>query len=344
MIRAALCDIACHLPVQVLDNATLAAGYEHWTPEKILEKTGIRERRIAAEGETAGDLAFAAAEALFRRGRVAREDVDFVILCTQAPDYVLPTTACVLQHRLGIPTRAGAFDMNLGCSGYVYGLALAKSLVETGLARCVLLLTADTYSKYIHPADRSVRTLFGDGAAATAVVADDTPGPSALGPFVFGTDGSGAGSLIVEAGGFRLPRSPETARTTVDASGNEHSRDHLVMDGSAVMAFALREVPKAVHALLARAGRSLDDVDHLVFHQANRFMLDALRRKVGATTAQVPVHLEAIGNTVSSTIPFVLAELMARGRLLAGTRLALVGFGVGLSWAAAWVELTEDLR
>lgn len=342
-VQAAILDFAGHLPATILDNEELGALYPGWDADKIFEKTGIRRRHIAALGETAGDLAAHAAEALFARGRVRREQVDFVILCTQAPDYLLPTTACILQHRLGLGTGIGALDVNLGCSGFVYCLSLAKGLVESGAARCVLLLTADTYSKTIHPLDKSVRTLFGDGAAATAVVAREAQAAApAIGPFVFGTDGRGADKLIVEGGGMRTPRSPETAREYSDESGNVRSRDHLYMAGAEIMAFSLREVPRAANALLEKAGVAREAVDYVVLHQANRFMLEALRKKMGIAPDRFPIHVEECGNTVSSTIPLALEAMRAQGSFAAPRTLMLLGFGVGLSWAGCMITLEQE--
>lgn len=323
-------DIACYLPETVLLNDSLSQIYDGWTAEKILEKTGIIERRIAADDETATDMAIAAARNLFAKGKVDRDDVDFLIFCTQAPDYVLPTSACLVQHALGLRKSTGAVDINLGCSGFVYALALANGMIASGAAGCVLILTADTYSKFIHPLDKSVRTLFGDAATAVAVTADDT---ASVGPFVFGTDGGGAKSLIVETGGARTPRSAETAVPATDSSGNVRSRDNLYMDGAAVLNFALREVPKAVDVLLEKAQVGRDQVDAFVLHQANQFMLEALRKKLGIPTSKLPVYYERVGNTVSSTIPLVLNEMLNAGTLRA-RRIMLVGFGVGLSWAA----------
>jgi 3-oxoacyl-[acyl-carrier-protein] synthase-3 len=334
-VPARIAAIATHVPEQVLSNDALGALYPAWPAAKILEKTGIHERRIAAEGETATDLAFHAAAKLFDSGAVARDEVDFLIFCTQAPDHFLPTSACILQHRLGLPTSVGALDINLGCSGFVYGLSLAAGLIASGAAHTILLLTADTYSKFIHPQDKSVRTLFGDGAAATLIRAGGPGDPAGIGPFVFGTDGSGAGDLIVEAGAARLPRSAQTAQETTDATGNVRSRDHLYMNGGAVLNFTLREVPRAVAALLDKTGTTAASYDRFVLHQANKFMLDALSKKLGVPPERVSRHFERIGNTVSSTIPFVLERGMADGGCSPGTRMMLVGFGVGLSWAAA---------
>jgi len=336
--RARIVAIETFLPDTVLGNEALAALYPDWSAEKIMAKTGIATRHIAADGQTAGDLAEAAARRLFASGACTPDNIDFLILCTQAPDYFLPTTACVLQHRLGIPRNTGAIDINLGCSGFVYGLSLAKGLIETGSARSVLLLTADTYSKFIHPLDRSVRTLFGDGAAATLVGAADAGQGGSIGPFVFGTDGRGADKLIVEAGGFRTPANEATSVETIDHSGNVRTRGHLFMDGGEVMAFSLTEVPKAVQALLDKSGISRDSVDLFVLHQANRFMLEALRKKLKLPEDRVPILMQECGNTVSSTIPLALKSLHEAGRLPQGTRAMLVGFGVGYSWAATHVE------
>lgn len=333
---ARLAAIATHVPERILSNDELAADFPDWPAEKVFEKTGIRERRIAGPDETALDLAVAACTKLLERDPALCDRIDFLILCTQAPDYVLPTSACVLQHRLGLPTAVGALDINLGCSGFVYGLSLAAGLIGIGAARMVLLVTADTYSKYINSNDKSVRTLFGDGAAATVVTNDDA-GTASIGPFVFGTDGSGADRLIVPAGGFRLPHSPDTMVTTQDRSGNVRSADDLYMDGGAVLNFTLREVPRTYRQLIERTGAGEDAFDHVVLHQANKFMIDALQKKLGLPDHKVPRHFEAIGNTVSSTIPFVLSGLMDAGELRTGTRIAAIGFGVGLSWAAATI-------
>jgi len=331
---ARVTGIATHLPSQVLDNGTLEAAFPTWSAAKIFDKTGILERRVAGPRETALDLGCEAVAQLFAKKDIAPEDIDFLLFCTQAPDHILPTSACIMQDRLGLPKHIGALDFNLGCSGFVYGLSLASGLIASGAASRVLLVTADTYSKYIHRADKSVRTLFGDGAAATLIEA--TPeGHGSIGPFVFGTDGSGAGSLIVQAGGFRNPSSQQTAIEQIDRDGNIRSEDNLYMDGGAVLSFTLREVPKAYKELLRLSDTAPSDYRYVVLHQANKFMLDALQKKLGISDERLPRGFEEIGNTVSSSIPFVLAGLLDSGKLRAGTRIMVIGFGVGLSWAAA---------
>lgn len=334
-VPARIGAIATHVPDTVLSNDQLAALFPEWPAAKILDKTGIAERRIAAPGETAADLATQAARKLFAAGTCAPADVDFLILCTQAPDYVLPTTACVLQDRLGLSTDAGALDVNLGCSGFVYCLSLAAGLIASGAAANVLLLTADTYSKYIHPNDKSVRTLFGDAACATLISAADETDGATIGPFIFGTDGRGAKDLIVEAGAFRTPCSPATATESDDLFGNTRSPENLYMNGANVMGFTLREVPRTFSRMLAATELEAADYDHVVLHQANKFMLNALQKKLGLPDAQVPRAFTDVGNTVSSTIPYVLADLQKTGQMAPGTRIMLIGFGVGLSWAAA---------
>lgn len=333
-VSASIRAIATHLPARRLDNMELSQAFPEWSPEKIALKLGIRERRIAGPDETAADLAFEAGMNLLRSEPTLADRVDFLIFCSQAPDYFLPTTACILQDRLGLRRSIGALDINLGCSGYVYGLSLAAGLISSGAARCVMLLTADTYSKFIHPGDRSVRTLFGDGAAATLIEAG---GDGEIGPFTFGTDGSGANSLIVPSGGARLARSKSTGVSKTDAAGNTRSLDHLAMNGAGVMSFTLREVPRMCQQMEEITGVSLADYDLVLAHQANKFMLDALQARLGLPDKKFPRYYELVGNTVSSSIPFLLADLLESGAIQRGDRLLLLGFGVGLSWAASSV-------
>lgn len=321
--RAAIRAIEYHLPARRITNEDLVHDFPDWTVEKISRKTGIECRHIAGGQECASDLAFCAAEKLFRRPDVRREDIDFVILCTQSPDYFLPTTACILQERLRLPEHAGAYDFNLGCSGYIYGLGMAKGLIETGQATHVLLLTAETYSKHIDPADRSLRTLFGDAAAATLIAAVDAGGGAEpIGPFVYGTDGKGADHLIVASGGMR------------DRSGSAH----LYMNGGELMAFTLRRIPPTMDRLLERSGKTLEEIDLFVFHQANQYMLDVLRSRLKIPPEKFCVMLRDCANTVSSTLPIALHEACANGTLRPGHTAALVGFGVGYSWGATLIR------
>lgn len=332
-MKAAIAAIEYHLPERLLATEHLAAEFPEWAVEKIDQMTGIHLRHIAAPEECASDLAVAAARKLFASGVCQPTEVDYLLLCTQSPDYFVPTTACLVQERLGIPTHAGALDFNLGSSGYVYGLGLAQGLIETGQAGRVLLITAETYSKFIHPADKSCRTIFGDAAAATLIAGVDEPAPR-LGPFVFGTDGSGAQNLIVPTGGMRFPRTAESAIAYQDASGNVRTRDNLFMDGAEIFNFTLRVVPATVRTLLARAGKATEDVDRYVFHQANRYILNHLRKRLKIPEEKFLVKLDHCGNTGSSTIPIVLKHAQEEGQLKPEQLVALMGFGPGYSWAA----------
>ena len=330
-LYATIGAIEYHLPDKAVSNAELAAQYPEWSAEKIGDKTGIQSRHVANPDECSSDLALRAAEKLFESDAVKREEIDFLLLCTQSPDYFLPTTSCVLQHRLGLPTTCGAFDFNLGCSGFVYGLGIAKGLIETGQASKVLLLTAETYTKFIHPLDRSVRTIFGDAAAATLVQGTTA---MSLGPFIHGTDGRGANNLIVPTGGVRNHRTEETAVAVPDGSGNVRSKDNLYMNGTEIFTFTLRAVPSAIQALLDKSGVALEAIDLFVFHQANTFMLEALRKKVSIPEEKFYIHMSDCGNTVSSTIPIALHHARMDGRLKPRMRVLLIGFGVGYSWSA----------
>jgi 3-oxoacyl-[acyl-carrier-protein] synthase-3 len=323
------------LPAQVLTSAGLAAEFPGWSVDKIQSKTGIEERHIAAADEFASDLAVKAAEKLLAGG-MERESIDALLYCTQSPDYFLPTTACLLQERLGLPTTLAALDFNLGCSGYIYGLGLARGLIESGQANRVLLLTAETYSKFIHPGDRSVRTLFGDAAAATLVEASESGG-RLNGPFVYGTDGRGAENLIVPAGGLRKPHSSNPEVITDDA-GNQRTENHLYMNGPEIFNFTLRIVPATVESLLAKSGLALDDIGLFVFHQANQYMLEHLRKRLGVPAAKFVVSMQKCGNTVSSTIPIALKMALEAGQLRSGMKVMLLGFGVGYSWGGTIVE------
>lgn len=337
--KAVIQAIATHLPERTLSNEELAAEFgNRWSAEKIHAKTGILTRGVAAPGECASDLGVAAAQKLLDGGAVAREDVDFLLFCTQSPDYFLPATACTMQSRLGLRSRCGALDFNQGCSGFVYGLSLAKGLIESGSAGNVLLVTAETYSKHIHPKDASTRVLFGDGAAAVLVGAQDAQ-VDRIGPFVFGTDGHGACELAVPAGAFRCPPGPETVIESADNDGNIRTPQNLYMNGPEIFNFTLRTIPSLVSTLLHEAGLEKDAVDYYVFHQANRFMLEHLRRKIGIPDEKFCINLESYGNTVSATIPMALEIALARGDVRPGARVMVVGFGVGYSWAAALLSL-----
>ena len=309
------------LPQRVLTNEELAESFPEWPAEKIQEKLGISSRLIAADGECSSDLAVRAAEKLFATGICSPSDIDFILFCTQTPDFLLPTSACLMQHRLGIPQTVGALDFNLGCSGFIYGLGLAKGLVETGQAKNVLLLTGETYSKLLTPDDKATRTLFGDAGSATLVSAADSDFEQ-IGPFIYGTDGGGGEHLMVRQGGMRHPGPPLT-----DSAG-------LCMNGGEIFTFSVREVSRAVETLMERTGTNRDNIDLFIFHQANGYMLEFLRKKCQIPEEKFYTCYATTGNTVSNTIPIALHHALAEGRIQSGSTVMFVGFGVGLSWGA----------
>lgn len=330
MLFAHIGPIAVAYPKRLETNAQLQAEFPEWDLPQIEEKTGIASRYIAEEGQCSSDLAFEACEKLFAEHGIDRGEIDFLLLCTQTPDYPLPTTACLLQQRLGLSTSIGALDFNLGCSGFVYGLSIADGLIRSGVARNVLLITADTYSKYIDRGDRSLRTIFGDAAAATLVTAVNQ---AELSGFVFGTDGSGADTLLVNDGGCR------PAADAIKPRGRKRWKSRLYMDGPSLISFTVEAIPKLIDQVLVRAGIEKSEVDFFLLHQATHKMLSQLQTKIGFGDEKIPIRLKNCGNTVSSTIPILIHDLRNSGELKPGMVVTLVGFGVGWSWAGCvWRE------
>lgn len=333
-MKAYIKAIEYYLPEVELWNEDLVKVFPEWSIEKITDKVGIKCRRVASDDETAVDLAVNAAEKLFDvRKDICKEDVDFVILCTQNPDYGLPTSACVIQHRLGLGTSVGAFDYNLGCSGYVYGLAIAKGLITGGIARNILLLTAETYTKRLHPRDKGNRSIFGDAATASLI---STEGFAEIGNFALGTDGTGEENLIIRSGGARNPHALNDLR--YDDNGNPISSDYLYMNGAEIFSFTQLQVPKLVKSTLEQNNIVMSDVNLCIFHQANKYMLDFLRKKLKIAEDRFFISMENIGNTVSNSIPIAIREADSAAKLHGNVLLA--GFGVGYSWGGCILKIS----
>lgn len=319
--------ISYYLPERVVTNEELLREFPEWSVEKVAAKVGVNSRHLAAENETAGDMAEKAALKLFSEYNIDPKSIDFLMLCTQSPDYFLPSTACILQNRLGISTASGAFDYNLGCSGCVYGMALAKGLIAGGIAKNVLLITAETYQKYLHPSDKSNRSIFGDGAAACLI---STEGIAEIGEFSLGTDGSGAENLIVKTGAARCRKS--TGYSEEDADGHICYDDYLYMNGSSIFNFTLDAVPVMMKDILHKNEMTQENIDFYVFHQANKFMLNTIRKVCVLPKDKFYVNLEETGNTVSSTVMIALKDNLDNGLIQSGMNVMVSGFGVGLSW------------
>lgn len=305
--------ISYYLPKSILNNDMLAEIFPNYTAKKLYRKLGITDRHIAYD-ESVSDMAVKAAEQLLDDCNVDREEIDFLILCTESGDYPLPHTSAIIQERLGLSTKTGALDINLGCSGYVYCLGVVKGLIQTGIAKKVLVITSEKYSSYIDKEDSSTRTIFGDGASATLIGYSEE---EHLEEFVFGTDGSGVENLIVK----------------------DRQENRIFMDGTAVFQFSMNVVPDAITTILEKGKINLEEIDFVVPHQANAYMLRCIQEIVGISDDKYIIDLEEMGNTVSSTIPIALARGIKSGKMKSGTKLLLVGFGVGYSWGAALVTL-----
>lgn len=329
MNKAIIKAIAYSFPKDRLTNFDISEQHPEWSVEKISNKTGIHERRIVDKETFASDLAVMACEKLFQEYSIDKSTIDFILLCTQSPDYFLPTTACVLQERLGLSKNIGALDFNLGCSGYVYGLGLAKGLIASNSAKNVLLITAETYSKFIHQDDKSNRTLFGDAAAATLISIDGDG--LLIGDLIYGTDGSGAKNLIVKNGGLKN-RQLKGIDIRSDEGEYISNDDFLYMNGSEIFKFTVENVPILVKSVLEKNNKKLEDINLFVFHQANKFMLDFIRKKIGIDENLFFYFLENCGNTVSSTIPIALKEALNQDKIKEADTVLLAGFGVGYSW------------
>ncbi len=309
--------------------------------ERITQKVGVFRRHIAAEGECASDLCIKAAEDMFEKYNVDKETIDAVIFCTETPDYIMPSTACVIHGRLGLKQNCMAFDFNHGCTGYIYGLALAKSVIETGLATNVLLLAGDTLSKIIHPKDMRTKPLFGDSGSAT-LVSGTYSRREFLSNFRFGTNGEEFRKIIVHYGGMRMKHvDPAIAHEEiVDQYGNVRTDATLYMDGKAVVQFTQTVVPPMMHDILDSARLNMDDITNFVFHQANKFMLQNVQK-----ACKIPDDgryfndCSMIGNTASASIPNAINK-MQRDDIVLGKYGLLMGFGIGLTWGGCIADLS----
>ena len=327
-MKAYIERITYYLPEKVEENLN----------ERLRVKTGIEYRHVAGENETSSDMAIKAAEKLL--ADVSKENIDYVLFCSQSPDYYLPTTACIIQDRLGLSKNCGALDYNHGCTGYIYGLGLAKGLIESGQAQNILLLTAETYSKYINPEDHAVLPLFGDAATATLVVCKESDSQGLYG-FKYGTDGSGYNNLIVPVGGARHPYQTTKIENVTDRYDNKRTNRNLFMDGGAIMDFALDVVPPSLNEILSANNLDRTDIDYYVFHQANNFMLKSLQKICKLKKLPYWNDVQEYGNTVSNSIPIALADMMQKNAPDKLHKVLLMGFGVGLSWGGCIIDLTE---
>lgn len=328
--------IEYYFPPKMVSNADLKEEFPDYDFDNFENKVGI-ERRYIVEDETGLDLATKACEKLFLK--INKSEIDFILYCTQSPDYYLPTTACILQDRLGLNMSIGALDFNLGCSGFVYGLSLAKSLIASGAARNVLLVTAETYSKFINPKDRSNRAIFGDAAAASLITACEE---DFIGEFIFGTDGSGFDKLIVK-NGCAKNKFDANAEEIIYGTSNIFTDNDLYMNGPEIFNFTSQFIPQHCLDVVKKNHLEVSEIDQFILHQANAFMLNFMRKKMKVDQERFYIDLKDGGNTVSSTIPIALKRYAQNNTSGHMKNILLSGFGVGLSWAGCIIKINNSL-
>lgn len=331
MLNVKILDIEYVLPNKVVSNADLHHENPDWDMRNVEIKSGVIQRHIADKNETAFDLAAQACDKLFNDGRHNKADIDAIIFCTQSPDYIMPSNAFLLHEYLDLEENVLAFDYNLACSGYVYGLAIARSLILSGTATRVLLATGDTYSRYINPGDRSARVLFGDGAAVSLITASNTE--EGIRDVMLATSGKHHRKFYIPAGGSRLPRVANPAKE-IDGSGNVRTKNDIHMDGMAVWSFIQSTVPKQIRSLMERNSLTADDIDLFVFHQASKMTLESLTKALRLNERKVYLNLSQTGNLVSASLPIALKNAISEGRIMPGDMILMSGFGVGLSWGS----------
>ena len=331
--------ISAAVPTRCRDNLEPVEGFTEAEAAAIVEMTGIRKRRVASSAVCASDLCYAAADCLLDEMKVDRTTIDILVLVSQTPDYRMPATAIILQDRLQLSRRTAAYDVNLGCSGYIYGLSMAYAFCCQPSVRRVLLLNGETRTKVFSFRDKATGLLFGDAGAATLVEKREPDNESA---FSLNSDGSRSELIIIKSGGYRNPSTPESLEEKTYGDGSVRTDEQGTMNGPGVFEFVIDEVPRDIRLLLAETGLKTESFDAFLFHQANRMMNEHLRKKLGRPSAKMPYSLQNFGNTSSVSIPLTMVTEMS-DMLRSGIRkLVLCGFGVGLSWASAAIS-TRDL-
>jgi 3-oxoacyl-[acyl-carrier-protein] synthase III len=330
--------LAAAVPKNTIVNTAYTEHYSEQDAKDIVEKVGIYERRFAPAGMCASDLCFAAAEQLITDLHVDKNEIDLLIFVSQTPDYRMPATSVILQERLGLGKHTAAFDINLGCSAFVYGLSTVFAFMQTGGFRKALLLDGETRSRVYSPKDRKTAFLFGDGGIAAIIENNPKYGKSY---FSLNSDGSLENLIKMDAGGYRNPSSPETLKEKViDEHGNMRSDEHGYMNGADVFNFVLKEIPKNFKSVMELSTSSVDTIDYFVFHQANAYMNSYLAKKLKLPLEKVPSCLEYFGNTSSVSIPLTIASQL-KDKLNGQKNMILCGFGVGMSWATAKISVED---
>jgi 3-oxoacyl-[acyl-carrier-protein] synthase-3 len=330
--------LAAAVPKNTVDNYTFGTAMGVTNMDDVVAKIGVKERRRADEATCSSDLCFAAAERLIADNNIDRSEIDLLVFISQTPDYRMPATSVTLQHRLGLPEQTMAFDINLGCSAFVYGLSVVYSLMQQPGIRKALLLDGETRTKAYSQKDRKTAFLFGDGGVAALIERNEKFGPSY---FSLNSDGSRQDLIKTPAGGYRMPSSPETVvERVMDEDGNIRSLEHGQMNGPDVFNFVIREIPKDIRRIYEHSQTEKEQIDYFVFHQANSYINGYLMKKLKLEPAKVPMSIEHFGNTSSVSIPLTITSQLA-GKLTGRKKLLMAGFGVGLSWATAVLDVVD---
>lgn len=331
-----IAGLACAVPKNERTNKDFEGIFATEEIASVSKMTGVKTRRVTDGGTCTSDLCEAAATALMQDLGWSSDSIDALMFVSQTPDYVLPPSSSILQARLGLTKSTAAFDVNLGCSGYVYGLWMAASLVASRAVKRVLLLVGDTCTKFVSPHDRATALLFGDAGSATALeFCESTPELT----FVLGTNGAGAQNLIIPAGGFRNRSTPETLKRVPREDGSLRSDEDLYMNGGEIFNFTLETVAPMVRQTIDAMGWQMEDVDYFVFHQANAFIIKHIAKKLKLSPEQVPLSIERFGNTSSASIPLTLVNNASDRLTSTSARVIAAGFGVGYSWGAVAMSL-----
>ena len=328
--------VGAWLPENILTMSSLAPVYGEETVHNIIKTTGIEQVRVAGKNMTASDMCQYAAEYLIEKEGVPTAEIDGLVFVSQTSDYILPATSICLQDRLHLSKETVCMDIHYGCSGYIYGLFQAALWIQSGACRNVLVLAGDTTSRLINEQDKSLRMVFGECGTATLVSA----GTGVMG-FHIGSDGSGYDRLIVPAGGFRTPVSPETAALLYDDDGNGRTRNDLYMDGMGIFSFAVTQVPHSISALMEMMSWNKGDVGFVALHQANEFMVSYIRKKLKVKAETAPIDVKNFGNTGPATIPLLFSDLCSKENVYDLSKVVMCGFGVGLSLGSAATDMTK---
>ena len=322
-------------PKKAITNKDLSKKFKSYNFERFEKKVGIKKRYVCTKNETALDLALNSVEKLFKENNINKDQVGFLIYVTQSPEYFLPTTACIIQDKCGLPKNMGAIDINLGCSGYSYAVGMATKLLSESIKN-ILIVTSETYSKYINDLDKTNKLIFGDASTASIITNDENYGDY---EFLYGSDGAGANSLIVKNGcTFPIESSPDVKTY---GSDNRYTDNNIYMNGPEVFNFTLKTIPQFFNKIINANKINIEDIDHIILHQANKFMLNTLRKKMKLNSDKFFIDLEDGGNTVSNTIPIAIKKYCEKNINNSKKihKILILGFGVGLSWSGGVINL-----